>query len=256
MSLGMARHATRSWPSAPADLILRVDEVHVWRATLNLPPSQVQYLRRILAPDEGARADRFHFERDRVRFVAARAILRTILGRYLGVEPSQVLLGYGPQGKPRLAGQYEPAGLCFNVTHSHTLALYAIVRERPVGVDVERIRTDLGFEEMADRFFSPTEVAELRALPAYEQVDAFFRCWTRKEAYLKARGDGLTVPAHQFSVPLQPCLPFAPLRVGVAGYAEGEWYIRALDPGAGYAAAMVVQGAAQRLQRWQWAYGD
>ena len=252
----MARHATRSWPSAPADLILRVDEVHVWRATLNLPPSQVQYLRRILAPDEGARADRLHSERDRVRFVAARAILRTILGRYLGVEPSQVLLGYGPQGKPRLAGQYEPAGLCFNVTHSHTLALYAIVRERPVGIDVERIRTDLGFEEMADRFFSPTEVAALRALPADEQVDAFFRCWTRKEAYLKARGDGLTVPAHQFSVPLQPCLPFAPLRVGVAGYAEGEWYIRALDLGAGYAAAMVVQGAAQRLQRWQWAYGD
>jgi 4'-phosphopantetheinyl transferase len=167
-----------------------------------------------------------------------------------------VLLGYGPQGKPRLAGQNESARLCFNVTHSHSLALYAIVRERPVGVDIERVRADLEFEEMADRFFSPAEVAELRALPAEEQVDAFFRCWTRKEAYLKARGDGLTVSTHQFSVPLRSCLPFAPLRTGDTRSAEGEWYIRALDPGVGYAAAMVVQGAAQRLQCWQWAYHD
>ena len=166
--------------------------MHVWRASLNLPASQIERLGQTLSTDEWSRANRFAFQKDRDHFVAARGILRAILGHYLDEAPNRLRFSYNPFGRPALAG--EPEGLRFNVSHSHGRALIAVTGGRSVGVDVERIRPDVTYEQLARRFFSPREVAALLALPENLRRKAFFTCWTCKEAYVKARGEGLSIP--------------------------------------------------------------
>ena len=196
--------------SSPANaLAIGRDEVHVWQATLDRTPSELQSLFDSLAADERARAGRFHFDRDRVRFVVARGVLRAILGRYMNRAPVSLSFRYGSHGKPALAGEADGDAICFNLSHSNGVALYAIARHRAVGVDLERIRFDLPVVEIAERFFSRREVAALRMLPSEQQHQAFFCCWTRKEAYIKARGEGLSLPLDQFDVSLAPGEPAA-----------------------------------------------
>ena len=161
--------------------------------------------------DERARADRFYFARDREHFIVARGVLREILGCYLKRVPKSLCFCYGSHGKPALAGEFDGEAIRFNVSHSHGVALYAISRGRAVGIDLERIRFDLPVAEIAERFFSKREDAMLRSLPTDVQHQAFFRCWTRKEAYIKARGEGLSLPLDQFDVSLAPGEPAAVL---------------------------------------------
>lgn len=142
------------WLSPPIQLILGNDEVHVWRAALNVTASCIQSLQRTLTTDERARAERFHFQKDRDHFIVARGQLRAVLGRYLDVEPSQLRFSYGPYGKPSLARESGGGDICFNVSHAGGLALYAVTRGRDIGIDVERIGTDFANEQVADRFFS------------------------------------------------------------------------------------------------------
>ena len=181
--------------------------MHVWRAALDVPESQVRSLWDTLTADERQRAEHYVFEKDRTHFVVARGLLRVLLGRYLRQDPPHLRFTYGPHGKPALATDTGGGALRFNVSHSHGLALYAITRGREVGVDVERIRPEVAQEKIAERFFSPREVTLLRALPAPLQATAFFACWTRKEAYIKATGEGLTLPLDQFDVSLLPGEP-------------------------------------------------
>jgi len=183
-----------SWSPPPATLGLGSNEVHVWRADLALKVSGLPRLQQFLSADEKTRARRFHFQKDREHFVVARGILRSILACYLEMDPRQLRFCYSPYGKPALAWESGRSGLRFNVSHAHGLALYAITCGRELGVDVEFNRTDLAGEQIAEQFFSPREVVALRALPKKMQQEAFITCWTRKEAYIKARGEGLHFP--------------------------------------------------------------
>ena len=223
----------------------------MWRASLDLPPERVWTLFHTLAPDEQEQARRFRFRRDRDRFVVARATLRAILGRYLRVGPGRVRFRYGAFGKPALADPFEEERLRFNMAHSHRLALYAVARGREVGIDLEYMRDELADERVAEHFFAPREVAALRAVPGHRRKEAFFNCWTRKEAYVKARGEGLLVPLDRFEVSLAPGEP-ATLRTPGDPSEAARWSLLSLSPHPDYAAALVVEGHTWRLRCWQW----
>jgi 4'-phosphopantetheinyl transferase len=242
---------TSSWSVPPEALLLGNEEVHVWRAKLDLQSSCVQSLIQILSADERTRAERFYFQKDRERFIVARGLLRVILGRYTNMEPSQLQFCYNPYGKPDLANESGGNGLCFNLSHSDGLALYAITRGRQIGVDIERIRPDLAGDQIAERFFSPREVKALRSLPPSLQPVGFFNCWTRKEAYIKARGKGLTLPLDQFDVSLVP--GEQAVLLGVSGDPEesSRWSLLDFLPGTGYAAALAVEGSHWVAKYWQ-----
>jgi 4'-phosphopantetheinyl transferase len=208
----------------------------------------LQWLEGTLAEDERLRAGRFIFERDRNSFVAARGILRDLLGGYIGCRPETIAFVYGPRGKPALANQSQsPSPLSFNLSHAHGLALIGIGREREIGVDVELIRPEFAGEEIAKRYFSPKEIDELGKLPAELRADGFFLCWTRKEAYIKAKGDGLHIPLESFDVSLTPGLP---ARLNSAD--QARWSLRSLAPEPDYAAAMVAEGYDWQLRQWSW----
>src|SRR4051794_3631298 len=165
---------------------LTAQDVHIWSAWLDQPGRPLASLSRLLSPDECARADRFHFERDRYHFITARAVLRILLGGYLAIEPSRVTFAYGSYGKPSLAHPWRAANLEFNLAHSHGLAVYGFTRDRALGVDVEYIRRLEDMEQVAALVFSPRELAAFRAVPREAQGQAFFNGWTRKEALAKA----------------------------------------------------------------------
>ena len=243
------RSNTLVWDAPPQEVIALKGEVHIWRVPLD--ESLVTELRQLLSPDECARADRFHFERDRNRFIVARGSLRTILGAYLKRNPPELSFSYSQYGKPSLFGEPASSELSFNLSHASELALIAVTRDRRIGVDIEFIRPDLASEQIAARFFSPHEVAALRALPQDVQSEAFFNCWTRKEAYIKAIGEGMSLPLDQFNVSLAPGSAAA-LLGNVKDVGEiSRWSLRELHPGAGYRAAVAVEGHGWELKCWQ-----
>jgi 4'-phosphopantetheinyl transferase len=217
---------------------LPADEVHVWRASLERPAQAVARMRMLLAADEQHRADRFRFERDRSRYIVGRALLRGLLGRYLDTAPEDLAFQYGEFGKPAL-----PGGPWFNLAHSGSVALYAFSSLGEIGVDVELDDRDVASERVAERFFSPAEVSVLRALPTAAQPRAFLACWTRKEAFIKARGDGLSLALDSFDVTLEPDLPAALLRTAWCRDEPGRWRLQDLsDRRAGYIAAVALRG--------------
>jgi 4'-phosphopantetheinyl transferase len=213
-------------------------------------------LRETLDADELARVRRFHFQEDRDRYIAAHGVLRGILARYLRTEPGALRFDYGPQRKPHLTSAPDQDSIQFNLAHSHELALVAVARERDVGVDLEYIRAEVATEPLAERFFSPQEVAALRGLPEAQQAEAFFWAWTRKEAYLKARGEGLTSSLSHFAVSLAPEEPAKLLWVQGDEQEAGRWSLRHLEPGPGYAGALVAEGAGWELTCWQFTHEE
>lgn len=244
--------AGEAWGAPPRLLRLADDVVHVWAAPLDPPAHAVRRHAALLAPDEHARADRFRFERDRRRFTVARGVLRALLGRYLGTDPRGVAFRYESHGKPALDGEPAAHGIRFNVSHSGEMALYALARGRELGVDVEEVRRMEDGLKIAERFFSEAEVAAFRALPDGIRDDAFFNCWTRKEAYIKAVGEGLSFPLHAFDVSLAPGEPARLLASRDPRQAE-RWSLRGLpDPAPGYRAAVVVEGEGWEPACWRW----
>jgi 4'-phosphopantetheinyl transferase len=203
-----------------------------------------------LSVEERARASRFRHSVDRARFAAARGALRAILGRCLGVEPGCLRFSYGRFGKPVLGGPLGANSVEFNLSHSDDLALVAASVGRRLGIDLERIDASRSGQVIAERFFSPREIAALRALPRERQTDAFFACWTRKEAYLKARGDGLSYPLDRFSVSVSPEEPASLLDCG--DDETQRWVLQDIRPGASWAAALAVEGKGWRLRPWRW----
>lgn len=224
------------------------DELHIWEASLDPAAAVVSALARTLSDDERARADRFRFDRDRDRYVVGRGLLRRLLGEYLGIAPAAVRFVYGPNDKPRL----ETEVLRFNVSHSGPVALYAFTRREEVGIDVELDRGDYARERIAERFFSQAETAALRSLPARLQARAFLTCWTRKEAFVKARGDGLSLALDSFDVSLKPDTAAAVLRTEWCADEAGQWWLGDLSqPGKGYIAAVAVKRHGWRVIRRQ-----
>ena len=240
------------WQTGPLAPVLLQNEVHVWRAPLEVPWSWS--FDEALSLDDRARADRFRFESDRRRFCAGRASLRLILSRYLKTKPGRLQLEVGDYGKPFLTDKTSD-GLRFNLSHSHRLALIAISRDREVGVDIEFMRPDFVTNDIAQHFFSRTEAEQLVALAPEFRTGAFFNCWTRKEAYIKARGEGLSCPLDQFDVSLAPGATAMLLSSRLDSAEVSRWRLQDLFPGPGYAATLAVEGAFSRLALWDFNQG-
>jgi 4'-phosphopantetheinyl transferase len=231
----------RLWHSSSTTWILSENDVHVWGADLDLPASRIQQLVQTLSPDEQLRAERFYFERDRKHFIAGRGLLRTILGRYLDLEPNQLQFSYGSRGKPALVNTGTGGTHCFNLSHSNGLALYAVTRNCNLGIDLEYIRPMPKVEQLAKRFFSPGEYAVISSLPPDQQQEAFFKGWTCKEAYLKATGEGL-IGLEQVEVSLTPGEPAALVSIQGDSKVASRWSVHELKPAPGYAAALAIEG--------------
>jgi 4'-phosphopantetheinyl transferase len=232
--------------------LLGQDEVHVRIASLDCPQSEMKYFENILAEDEVNRANRFHFKKDRERFVAGRGLLRMILSSYVGMPANEIIFTYGCHGKPGLRRQDSRPAIEFNLAHSAGTAIYAITRGRRVGVDIEVMKYEFPLESVAEHFFSTVEVAALRSLPQHMQRIAFFKCWTRKEAFIKALGDGLSCPFSDFDVSLMPGQPARLLHVRGASEEASRWYMEDIESVAGYAAAIVFSGSQCRMHVSQW----
>lgn len=240
------------WRRPPRELMLPVGQVHVWRADVAQHTSALSELGSILSPAEQERADRFYFAADRARFVVAHGLLRMLLGRYLRESPRTLQFLDNPHGKPALAPSSDQAALRFNLSHSQGLVLYAVARGRDVGVDVEQIRLVADFERIAEQFFSPAERTELKTLRTECKLDGFFGLWTLKEAYVKARGQGLSVPLHDFSVSLQPDASGNFFLTHGSDVRQcARWSLRRLAPGPGYAGALAVEGHDWELNLWK-----
>jgi 4'-phosphopantetheinyl transferase len=244
-SADSVRVALADLAGASSWLRLNVDAVHVWFADLNR--HSADDLKQLLAADEIARADRFRFARDRNHYIVARAILRTLLAAYSGSAAHEVQFGYAEKGKPSLSAA-ENNLLNFNLAHSHGKVVYAFALGRALGIDLEFVREDFAGEDIADRFFSRAEIAALRNIPADLRKQAFFNCWTRKEAYIKARGEGLSMPLDAFDVSLEPGQPALFLRNHQEPGEVERWCMRALSAPDGYVAALVVEGQSWELK--------
>lgn len=222
--------------------------VHIWTADLDDAAFHADGLVRLLSPDERARAARFRYERDRRRFSTARALLRVLLGGYLNEEPAAIELAYGPAGKPKLRTTRAEPTIHFNLAHADSCALFGFVRGSELGVDVENLRDlpDLG--EIAGRFFSPGEAERVVNADIADRVPAFFRCWTRKEAFIKALGDGLSRPLDSFAVTVDgdrpPRIEWALGEPDLANL----WSLHHLEPRTGYVAAVALPRANTRVE--------
>ncbi|TVP57454.1 MAG: 4'-phosphopantetheinyl transferase superfamily protein [Nodularia sp. (in: Bacteria)] len=232
------------WLSVPKNLTLLANDAHVWRINLDVSEAQRQNLLATLSSDEVSRANRFHFQEHRQRFIAGRGILRSILGRYLDIKPQQVLFDYQERGKPVLADTLAKSGLWFNLSHSQGLALCAVSYQGRIGIDLEYMRRMSDVEALAKRFFLPREYTLMRSLSPSQQQEIFFRYWTCKEAYLKATGEGLA-QLEQIEILLSPTEP-AQLQT------SDNWSLFELTPADNYLAAVVVASSGCHLQCWQY----
>jgi 4'-phosphopantetheinyl transferase len=225
----------------PGELIYS-NEVHVWRVFLDLTILEIESLLGILSADELERVGRFHFERDQKRFIVARGILRKILSRYLKMNPRNLCFEYTSRGKPVLATNSGYDTLRFNLSHSSAFALYAVTRGRNIGIDIERVRDDIDVEQIAQRYFSQGEISSLERTHKNKRSGVFFQYWTRKEAFIKATGEGISFPMEQCDVTLISGRGWSPITLPDDNREGPCWYGQDLFPGRGYAAAIVVEG--------------
>ncbi|MFH1726104.1 MAG: 4'-phosphopantetheinyl transferase superfamily protein [Elusimicrobiota bacterium] len=240
------------WSAPPRRLRLKPREVHVWRAPLDVDDGTVARLRETLAPDERSRASRLRREVGAKRFLVARAVLRAILARYAGSSPESLAFRYTRNGKPELASHGRRAPIAFSVAHSGDRALFAVTAGPAIGVDIERVRRKLDFEEIVRRHFSTAEIKTLRGLPDDRRREAFFVYWTRKEAVLKATGEGLTYPLDRVEVPWLPGKPPASIRSGIHPPGAPRWTIVDLRPYAGFVGALAFPGRRMELRRYSY----
>lgn len=243
--------AEAAWGPAPAALSLTDGVVHLWRAWLEPAPEVLRRLEAHLSEDERARAARFVFPVHRVRYAAGRGILRELLGRYLGRDPREVRFRYTAHGKPELDEPGHPP-LRFNLSNCEAMALAGFVRGREIGVDVEELRPMPDGAAIAERFFSAPEQAVFRALPPETRDQGFFNCWTRKEAYIKAVGEGLSMPLDRFDVAFAPGEPAALLATRPDPAQAARWTLREADPAPGWVGAVMVEGSGWTMECWDW----
>ena len=234
------------WSFFSPDRALAKDEIHVWLVGLQDADIRLESCEACLSSAERDRAARFKFARDRKRYLIAHGALRSILAMYLGVDAAAIDFDSGPAGKPKLARNFASSELEFNLSHSGEVALIALTRGEEIGVDVERIREDFEFKPIAQRFFTSNEVAALQDLPVNLQREAFYKCWTSKEALLKAKGTGLSGSLDE----VQIVLTTGPgVRVT---FAAGEWSLTELSPISGYAAALAAKKLDCRPNCYRW----
>jgi 4'-phosphopantetheinyl transferase len=243
--------------SAAAGLALEPGEIHVWSIRLDPPAPEVERLGRFLAADEWERANRFRFDKHRRQYVVGRGALRSLLAGYLGgppkMTPEAIRFRYGPRGKPFLEAPLDAGGLEFNLSNSDELALAAFVTGREIGVDVEFRRPMPDCEQISERFFSESERKVLREMPGPVKEETFFNCWTRKEAYLKAVGEGLAAPLDSFDVTLAPGDPPRMLTLEGDVARAARWFFHHLVPAEQYLGAVAIEGETWEVKTWSFA---
>jgi 4'-phosphopantetheinyl transferase len=240
------------WNTPPAQLLLLSRDVHIWRASLDLPGKSVQELKGLLSSDEMRRAENFRFDRDRSLFVAARGILRLILASYLSIEPSAIRFCYEKEGKPRLQNDLGNEGIQFNLTHSEGLGLYVFARGHEAGIDVEHVREISEMEQIVEQFFLVRERVYFSALPACVKRETFFKWWARKEAYMKATGEGLLSPLDRCDALLIEEISGNPSKISRDVHEGPQWSMWDVRPAEEFAGAVVVEGEGWNVRYWQW----
>jgi 4'-phosphopantetheinyl transferase len=238
------------WQSPPENLNLKDgDETHLWRIDLKPESADTRFSPAVLSPDERRRAGKYHFEKDRKQFINARAALREILSRYLDITPNQVEFSCNRYGKPELKIAKSGDFPGFSFSRSREIALCAVTRKRRIGVDIEFINEEPANLEIAERFFSPSEIAALKNIPETLQSAAFYSVWTRKEAFIKAVGKGLSYPLQNFSVSIKPDEITPSLTINDSS--ENDiWTLFSFSPHPEYAAALAVEGSLPPLRFW------
>ncbi len=235
-----------SWPQPPAELPALQSNIHVWAVRLDDASVDLDRAGVLISPDERDRAARFKFERDRRRYLIAHVALHEILHRYLPIVPVGLSFDLGANGKPKLPHALASNGVEFNLSHSNEMALLAVCHGREVGVDIEYVKEQFEFQEVAERFFTAKEVAAIRGLPPNLQRQAFFKCWTSKEAFLKAKGTGLSGALDEVEISLA-----TDQRVRIDASVAG-WSLTELNPVDGYQAALVIDGEPLPIHCYQW----
>jgi 4'-phosphopantetheinyl transferase len=247
---GAAFHPTPAWPIPERSPRLGRTDVHLWRCWLDQSPDRLDALSAVLSSEERARAERPFHQRGRRYAVVARGFLRRVLAGYLGTAAEKLALVYGEHGKPALDEVARLADVRFNLSHSGDIAILAVARGRDLGADVERLRPVPEHARIAARFFSRVENAALGSQWATDPVRGFFTCWTRKEAYIKAIGHGLSHPLDGFDVSIAPDEPARLLRVERDPTEVTRWTFDTFEPAPGYLGAVAVEGTGWRLIRW------
>jgi 4'-phosphopantetheinyl transferase len=238
------------WHPAPEEIRLESGQLHLWAAALNEFVDGAAKLGDLLSSAEQSRAQKFKFAEDRARYVIRRGLLRLILSRYLAQLPSAIEFQQGPHGKPELRSEIAGTPMFFNTSHSAQVAVFAITSSCPVGVDVERILEIPEIEAIARRFFPTRETQVLMTLPPDSRLKAFYACWTRKEAFLKATGKGIAESLATVEVTLAP--EDQPEVLSVAGdpRAREEWQLQPFSPATGYVGCAAYRNALLKLHQW------
>lgn len=244
--------ASHVWSPAPSALALDDEDVHVWRVDLDRSANRCEGLLATLSADERERTERCLRPQVRDRLIVARGALRSILAGYLGCAAAEVRFRYGAHGKPHLDLGAHAEHPSFNLSHSHGIAVCAVTRDRQLGVDVEFTARRVDFERLAQRFFSRREVDALMALPPTLRRHGFFRCWTGKEAYVKARGEGLARALAHFAVSLDPAAPAGLLAVDWDAAEVERWQLQAFEPAPDHLGTVAVEGRGWHLSCWDW----
>jgi 4'-phosphopantetheinyl transferase len=247
----MSKSGNINWNIPPAELVLTEHEVHVWLVNQH-QHQQIQALWKNLSSDERQRAEQFHFQKDRNQFVMARGVLREIIARYTKVPANHLRFQYSAFGKPCLSEEFCSTPLRFNLSHSCGIVLLGFTIGRELGVDIEQIRSDFATEEIAENFFSTNEVAVLQSLPRSLRTEAFYNAWTRKEAFIKAIGEGLSFPLDKFDVTLSPGEPARLLAIRIEGNFTSKWSMKSLECEQSFKAAIAVEGIDWELKCFQW----
>src|SRR5215470_19934473 len=256
MMVVIEKSTPNKWNNAPSSIELGADEAHVWRASLDQDAKVIANLAALLSQDEYQRAARYHLPIHRDRFIAGRGILRKIISAYLALSPAELQFTYNEYGKPAVSDDQNDRALNFNLSHSAELILYAFTRGRGVGIDIEYIREDFATLEIAEQFFSKDEVTALKSLPTDQRTMGFFNCWSRKEAFIKAKGMGVSYPLDRFTVSLAPGELPALLKVDDDMREAPRWKMYELKPGASYAAALIAAEPPITLKQRHWIEGD
>jgi 4'-phosphopantetheinyl transferase len=224
----------------PAGLRLGSEEVHLWLGNVKTSSCDREAMLKTLSRDEQERRLRFRFPEDQANFLFARSMLRIVLASYLDAGPAAVNFSYSAHGKPSLPGS-PSGGLQFNLSHSGDLVLLAVCRDRRIGVDIEKVRRDIEAREIAENYFSAAEREALSHFAGPSLHDAFFSCWTRKEAFVKARGEGLSCPLNCFDVPVDPEEQDMEIQTRPDAAEASRWNLRSLKLAPGYAAALAIE---------------
>ena len=226
------------WSETGPGLKLRPGEIHIWRQGISVTAEEVRSFWELLSADERSRAERYRFEASRRTFVICRGMLRSFLGCYLGEQPARLEFAYTQYGRPELVRSSEQNSVEFNLSHTADFALLAFSRDRRIGIDIERVRGDFDTSEIAERFFSECERSRLREIASAERHLAFFRCWTRKEAFIKALGEGLSHPLDTFDVSIERESPPRLLATRPDATDAEHWLLWDVTVPSGYVAAL------------------